>query len=58
MRLYEVKFMDEADKWGEGSVKVRAETFYEAVEKLRAKYPDREVRFMEMEKVKEDEVIE
>jgi hypothetical protein len=58
MKTYEVKFLDEPDRFASPTLKVRAENFYQAVEKLRAKYPEREVRYMEVDKVVEDEVIE
>jgi hypothetical protein len=56
MKKYSVYFTDQADRYS-SNVYVRAMNFMEAVRKVAAKYPDREIRCMDLDKDTE-EVIE
>ena len=55
-KVYSVGFTDDKDRFV-SNTKVRAPAFHDAVAKVMAKYPDREIRYLELDK-DEEEIIE
>lgn len=57
MLLFEVQFVSDA-RYDSNWLKVKANNMLHALEKVIAKYPDKQIRYIEMLTTKPEEIIE